>query len=333
MHPRRGAVQFLKEAFLPEGYPDSVSKDYMPYQLFDTLQAFCSNVTGLLATRATFRRIGVGDSTATATAATLTWVLKDGIGMMSRILFAWCYSFDIDADAKQWRFYADLLNDTGTFLEVLAPSLPQTYFLILACLATIMKCLCGVAAGSTKAALSQHFAIKDNVADLNAKDGSQETVVGLIGLIFGSYIVQWITDDAQTWICFVRKHVILIIRSVVIPTLNTQRAYLLMFKYLNEGYGRVNTPQEIAKHEQIFWKNPSRIRNKTTHTDILRAYFHAVYLSFHKLQADEGYEVKVNAEFNNFLKGARDNGWIIEDEGRNRIRVGEWRWAVKERKD
>lgn len=37
---------FLAEVFLPQGYPDSVSKDYMPYQIWDTAQAFCSTITG-----------------------------------------------------------------------------------------------------------------------------------------------------------------------------------------------------------------------------------------------------------------------------------------------
>lgn len=33
--------------FLPQGYPDSVSKDYLNYQVWDTAQAFCSTVTGM----------------------------------------------------------------------------------------------------------------------------------------------------------------------------------------------------------------------------------------------------------------------------------------------
>lgn len=32
--------------FLPQGYPDSVSGDYISYQIWDTAQAFCSTITG-----------------------------------------------------------------------------------------------------------------------------------------------------------------------------------------------------------------------------------------------------------------------------------------------
>lgn len=30
--------QFFKSAFLPQGYPESVSKDYLEYQVWDTMQ-------------------------------------------------------------------------------------------------------------------------------------------------------------------------------------------------------------------------------------------------------------------------------------------------------
>ncbi len=40
---------FLREAFLPAGYPASVSDDYARYQIWDSLQALCSAITGQLA--------------------------------------------------------------------------------------------------------------------------------------------------------------------------------------------------------------------------------------------------------------------------------------------
>ena len=67
---------FLKNAFLPQGYPDSVSKDYFSYQLWDTIQAFASSISGTLATQAVLEGIGVGDEEATPLAATITWLLR-----------------------------------------------------------------------------------------------------------------------------------------------------------------------------------------------------------------------------------------------------------------
>lgn len=41
-----------QDVLLPEGYPESVSGDYATYQTWDTVQALCSSITGLLCTRA-----------------------------------------------------------------------------------------------------------------------------------------------------------------------------------------------------------------------------------------------------------------------------------------
>ena len=43
---------FARNAFLPEGFPDSVSEDYLNYQIWDTVQAFASSISGSLATQA-----------------------------------------------------------------------------------------------------------------------------------------------------------------------------------------------------------------------------------------------------------------------------------------
>lgn len=38
--------RIFKNVFLPQGYPDSVSEDYIHYQIWDTVQAFCSTING-----------------------------------------------------------------------------------------------------------------------------------------------------------------------------------------------------------------------------------------------------------------------------------------------
>lgn len=73
-------TQAFRAIFLPQGYPDSVSKDYAEYQLWDTVQAFASSMSNTFATHSLLHGMGVGDDTATVVAATVTWMLKDGTG-------------------------------------------------------------------------------------------------------------------------------------------------------------------------------------------------------------------------------------------------------------
>lgn len=50
--PRRSLGRnFFRDVFLPTGYPHSVSSDYATYQIWDTIQAFASNISGSLATQ------------------------------------------------------------------------------------------------------------------------------------------------------------------------------------------------------------------------------------------------------------------------------------------
>ena len=62
------------------------------------------------------------------------------------------------------------------------------------CLSGAFRALCGAVAGGSKAALTVHFATagkrSGDVGDLNAKDGSKETVLALLGMLVGpsSYV-------------------------------------------------------------------------------------------------------------------------------------------------
>ncbi|KAG7506216.1 hypothetical protein JOB18_049263 [Solea senegalensis] len=171
---RRGnsIVGVFKSVFLPQGFPESVSGDYLQYQFWDTLQAFSSSLSGTLATQASLRGVGVGNQEATVAAATVTWLLRDGTGMLGRILFAWHKGSKLDSEAKKWRLFADVLNDFAMFMEILAPYFPAC-FTVIVCTAGIFKSIVGVAGGATRAALTVHQARRDNMADISAKDGSQ----------------------------------------------------------------------------------------------------------------------------------------------------------------
>ena len=48
--PTAGAS--LASFFLPEGYPHSVTPDYLPFQAWDTVQAVCSYLRGILCVQA-----------------------------------------------------------------------------------------------------------------------------------------------------------------------------------------------------------------------------------------------------------------------------------------
>ncbi|KAM9305053.1 LOW QUALITY PROTEIN: RUS family member 1 [Gastrophryne carolinensis] len=250
-----GSLRDLLVSVSPHGYPDSVSGDYLAYQLWDTIQAFASSVTGSLATHSLLRGSGVGDSSATVAAATVTWILKDGTGMVGRIAFAWMKGSQLDCDAKRWRLFADLLNDAAIFMEIVAPVFPSCFTLIV-CTAGVCKCIVGVAGGATRAALTVHQARRDNMADVCAKDGSQETLVNLAGLLVSLALVPLVADSLWvTYLLFVLLTSLHLyanyraVRAVVMETLNQSRLSIVLGHFLQEG--RILSPAEANVLEPL----------------------------------------------------------------------------------
>ncbi|KAL8176586.1 UNVERIFIED_CONTAM: hypothetical protein K2H54_036705 [Gekko kuhli] len=227
--------------FLPQGYPESVSPDYLAYQIWDTVQAFASSITGTLATQAVLKGVGVGDETSTVAAATVTWILKDGTGMLGRILFAWSKGNKLDCDAKQWRLFADVLNDVAILMEILAPAFPACFTLIV-CISGFFKCIVGVAGGATRAALTMHQARRDNMADVSAKDGSQETLVNLAGLLCSLFLIPLVADNLHLTYALYGLFTVLhlyanyrAVRAVCMETLNRARLRLVLHHFLRWG--------------------------------------------------------------------------------------------------
>lgn len=246
----------FKSVFLPQGYPESVSEDYLQYQLWDTVQAFSSSLSGTLATQASLRGVGVGNQEATVAAATITWLLRDGTGMLGRILFAWLKGSKLDSEAKKWRLFADILNDVAMFIEIAAPHFPP-FFTIIVCIAGIFKSIVGVAGGATRAALTVHQARRNNMADISAKDGSQETLVNLAGLLVSLALIPLVTDNPLlTFILFYLFTVLHLfanykaVRSVVMETLNEARLSIVLHQYLL--HGQVLSPAEANQREPVF---------------------------------------------------------------------------------
>ncbi|XP_045891902.1 RUS1 family protein C16orf58 homolog isoform X2 [Micropterus dolomieu] len=246
----------VKSVFLPQGYPESVSNDYLQYQLWDTVQAFSSSLSGTLATQASLKGVGVGNQEATVAAATVTWLLRDGTGMLGRILFAWRKGSKLDSEAKKWRLFADVLNDIAMFMEILAPFSPACFTLIV-CTAGIFKSIVGVAGGATRAALTVHQARRDNMADISAKDGSQETLVNLAGLLISLVLIPLVTDNPiltlSLFFLFTILHLFAnykAVRSVVMETFNEARLSIVLQQYLRDR--RILGPLEANQREPVF---------------------------------------------------------------------------------
>jgi hypothetical protein len=150
----------------------------MRYYFWQFVQGLCSTITGMLSSKATLEGLGVGEAGAAAATATLFLALKDAVGRIASIGFAWWQGSQLDCNAKRWRLIADVANDIGVLVELVAP-LAAFYtawwvFVMMISLANVARAVAGVAGGATRVSMVQHMALKDNIADLTSKAGSQE---------------------------------------------------------------------------------------------------------------------------------------------------------------
>ncbi|KER00616.1 hypothetical protein AUEXF2481DRAFT_148400 [Aureobasidium subglaciale EXF-2481] len=261
------SLKALLDVFLPAGYPHSVSEDYLPYQIYDSLQAFSSSIAGLLASRAVLEGVGVGDASASATSALLLSILQESMGRAATILFAHRLGTSLEPECKMYRLLADVFNDAAMVLDCLSPAFPKPMRVLILASSSILRSLCGVAAGSSKASLSAHFARWGNLGELNAvsfiedykyieKDSSQETVISLIGMLVGCLVVKAVNTPLATWttlLLLLALHLAtnyMAVRSVCMRTLNRQRANIV-FACLHK-HDRVLSPEQVSDKERIF---------------------------------------------------------------------------------
>ncbi len=254
-------------AFLPAGFPYTVTDDYLSYQLFDSLQAFSSSITSLLANRAVLEGLGVGNASSSPTSALILQIIQDTFSRMATILFAHRMGQAIEPECKFYRFLADILNDSAQMLDLLIPALPYFPKLSVMVTSSILRALCGVAANASKASLSAHFALNGNLAELNAKEASQETVVSLLGMLTGTLVVKMVHDKHTVWalmLILVGVHLTMNYRavcSVKMRSLNRQRATIVVQEYLESGV--VLNPTQVAERENILGNVRGNLSSKS----------------------------------------------------------------------
>lgn len=113
--------------------------------------------------------MGVGNADASPTSALLLHILQDSSGRIATILFAHRVGTALEPECKTYRLAADVFNDIAMILDCLSPMVPAGVMRVsVLSTAGVLRALCGVAGGSSKASLSAHFAKWGNLAELNA---------------------------------------------------------------------------------------------------------------------------------------------------------------------
>ncbi|KAH8945225.1 hypothetical protein BDL97_12G029800 [Sphagnum fallax] len=280
--------QNLRNFFLPSGFPDSVSDDYMPYMLWQ----FPTNVTGwicsTLVTSSLLKAVGIGGdgSSAAAAAAAIKWVSKDGLGTVGRLFIGGRFGSLFDEDPKQWRMYADFIGSAGSIFELATPLAPGA-FLLLASLGNLTKATAKGLKDPSFRVIQNHFAVSENVGDVAAKEEVWGVAGQLVGLAFGVLLLRtpgvstsyW--ELVATWACIRSLHLWLRYQTLGVlcfSTINYKRAVILIEAHLSgiplPGWEECNLAEQLLvprfflkpqirvgrSLEELFGPSPSKLK-------------------------------------------------------------------------
>ncbi|KAL0312346.1 UNVERIFIED_CONTAM: protein root UVB sensitive 1, chloroplastic [Sesamum radiatum] len=251
---------------LPEGFPESVTSDYLEYSLWRGVQGIAAQISGVLATQALLYAVGLGKG-AIPTAAAVNWVLKDGIGYLSKIMLS-KYGRHFDVNPKGWRLFADLLENAAFGMEILTPAFPHL-FVPIGAVAGAGRSAAALIQAATRSCFYAGFAAQRNFAEVIAKGEAQGMVSKSIGIMLGIALANGVQSSTPlalasfgviTWIhmfCNLKSY-----QSIQLRTLNPYRASLVFSQYLLSGL--IPSVKEVNDEEPLFPAFPLLIVKPTS---------------------------------------------------------------------
>ncbi|WOG93143.1 hypothetical protein DCAR_0312424 [Daucus carota subsp. sativus] len=247
--------------------PREISGNYVEYVKWKFLHRVFSSALQVLATQAMFRAIGIGYAHSLPSAAALNWVLKDGLGRLSRCIYTACLASAFDTNLKRVRFSTSVVFSLSVGLELLTPAFPQ-YFLLLASVANIAKQISLACYLATSSAVHRSFAIADNLGEVSAKAQIQSVSFDNLGLLLAASLNMLFKNSPrlQAGLPFAIYPVFTAIdlfgiyqglKHVHLQTLTKDRLEIILNTWIEVGY--IPSPAEVSNAEGIdFLSNGGR---------------------------------------------------------------------------
>ncbi|KAK2080532.1 hypothetical protein QBZ16_000385 [Prototheca wickerhamii] len=217
----------------------------------------------VFATQSMLQAIGVGARRSLPAAATINWVLKDGLGRLGRLSISTKFGGSFDADLKRFRFVTSIMYCVALAMEYSTPLAPRL-FLPLASLANIGKNVGLATYVATQPAFHRSFARGNNLADISAKSQArrlgQQMVFDNVGLALAVLLTHLVrgSERAQRVLPLALFPVLAAgdlasiyfeMKAIHLRSLNRERAEILADHWL--GAGASLTPAQVSRAERL----------------------------------------------------------------------------------
>ena len=185
-------------------------------------------------------------------AATLNWVIKDGLGQLGGIIFVFLMGNRFDLHPKQLRFFSGIALNMTMLVELMTPMFPKL-FLLMAVLATAGKNVSWMASSASRAPLLKLLGKGDNLGDLTGKAASQLTITSMFGMGIGIGLSEILTKYFKGDYLNILISIPLMLASTGMLYLSckwaiSNRLHPQMILQLSQ---KLATPQEVSLKESL----------------------------------------------------------------------------------
>ena len=197
---RTSRAQFIKRIFLPDGFPNTVSKDYLPWLKWQMLSLFFRDVLEVLSAQSLLVAVGMDVNQANAAApvaGAAKWVLKDGTGGLATLALGALNTKKFDENPKFFWSAANSLEDVSRAMELLTPLFPS-HFLLIAGTATFVRSAALTGRSSLiNGTFITHFSRNENAGDIRTKLEVQGRWLQIAALPVGIALFRAVTNGLE----------------------------------------------------------------------------------------------------------------------------------------
>mmetsp|Transcript_1889 Transcript_1889/g.6785 ORF Transcript_1889/g.6785 Transcript_1889/m.6785 type:complete len:584 (-) Transcript_1889:92-1843(-) len=190
----------FKRIFLPDGFPNTVSRDYLPWLKWQMLSLFFRDVLEVLSAQSLLVAVGMDVNQANAAApvaGAAKWVLKDGTGGLATLALGALNTKKFDENPKFFWSTANSLEDVSRAMELLTPLFPS-HFLLIAGTATFVRSAALTGRSSLiNGTFMTHFSRNENAGDIRTKLEVQGRWLQIAALPVGIALFRAVTNGLE----------------------------------------------------------------------------------------------------------------------------------------
>ena len=269
----------FKRIFLPDGFPKTVSRDYLPWLKWQMLSLFFRDVLEVLSAQSLLVAVGMDVNQANAAApvaGAAKWVLKDGTGGLATLALGALNTKKFDENPKFFWSAANSLEDVSRAMELLTPLFPSQ-FLLIAGTATFVRSAALTGRSSLiNGTFMTHFSRNENAGDIRTKLEVQGRWLQIAALPVGIALFRAVTNGleldfatnslgeemkgvtvgvatygsmlfAHSFCCYMAA------KSLNFETLSRKRLLIQGKAFVESGGSKVLSVEDVSDIEGVWW--------------------------------------------------------------------------------